>query len=87
MLMIPQKACLRKYVNPPMFIGAGSFGFTRRLPSDLLTVPEFSEIEVAFTDISPDNLRVVTRLCQWSFSRRWRMIGKRKTSCIQARPL
>ena len=46
------------------FIGAGSIGFTRRLLSDLLTVPEFSEIEVAFTDINPDNLRMVTQLCQ-----------------------
>ena len=46
------------------FIGAGSIGFTRRLLSDLLTVPEFSDIEVAFTDINPDNLRMVTQLCQ-----------------------
>ena len=46
------------------FIGAGSIGFTRRLLADLLTVPEFAEIEVAFTDINPDNLRMVTELCQ-----------------------
>ena len=46
------------------FIGAGSIGFTRCLLSDLLTVPEFSDIEVAFTDINPDNLRMVTQLCQ-----------------------
>ena len=46
------------------FIGAGSIGFTRRLLSDLLTVPEFHSIEVAFTDINPDNLRMVTQLCQ-----------------------
>ena len=46
------------------FIGAGSIGFTRQLLSDLLTVPEFSDIEVAFTDINPDNLRMVTQLCQ-----------------------
>ncbi len=35
------------------FIGAGSIGFTRCLLSDLLTVPEFRDIEVAFTDINP----------------------------------
>ena len=46
------------------FIGAGSIGFTRRLLSDILTVPEFAEIEVAFTDMNPDNLRMVTQLCQ-----------------------
>lgn len=46
------------------FIGAGSIGFTRRLLSDLLTVPEFHDIEVAFTDINPENLRMVTTLCQ-----------------------
>ena len=34
------------------FIGAGSIGFTRRLLADLLTVPEFHDIEVAFTDIN-----------------------------------
>ena len=46
------------------FIGAGSIGFTRGLLADLLTVPEFHGIEVAFTDINSDNLRMVTELCQ-----------------------
>lgn len=46
------------------FIGAGSIGFTRRLLSDILAVSEFRDIEVAFTDINPDNLRMVTQLCQ-----------------------
>lgn len=46
------------------FIGAGSIGFTRGLLRDLLTVPEFHDIEIAFTDINPDNLRMVTQLCQ-----------------------
>lgn len=46
------------------FIGAGSIGFTRRLLADLLTVPEFKDIEISFTDINPDNLRMVTELCQ-----------------------
>jgi alpha-galactosidase len=46
------------------FIGAGSVGFTRRLLSDLLTVPEFHDIEVAFTDINQRNLDMVYQLCQ-----------------------
>ena len=46
------------------FIGAGSIGFTRVLLRDMLAVPEFHNIEVAFTDINPDNLRMVTQLCQ-----------------------
>lgn len=46
------------------FIGAGSIGFTRELLADILTVPEFKDIEVAFTDINKDNLRMVTELCQ-----------------------
>ncbi|MFC0331415.1 alpha-glucosidase/alpha-galactosidase [Paenibacillus sepulcri] len=46
------------------FIGAGSIGFTRGLLRDLLAVPEFNHMEVAFTDINPHNLDMVTRLCQ-----------------------
>ena len=46
------------------FIGAGSIGFTRGLLADILTVPEFKDIEIAFTDINPDNLSMVTQLCQ-----------------------
>ncbi|MDD9268774.1 alpha-glucosidase/alpha-galactosidase [Paenibacillus sp. GCM10023248] len=46
------------------FIGAGSIGFTRGLLRDLLTVPEFHDIEVAFTDINQHNLDMVTELCQ-----------------------
>lgn len=46
------------------FIGAGSVGFTRKLFSDLMTVPEFQNIEVAFTDINAHNLEMVTTLCQ-----------------------
>jgi alpha-galactosidase len=37
-------------------IGAGSVEFTRTIVSDLLTVPEFADIEVALTDINADNL-------------------------------
>ena len=46
------------------FIGAGSIGFTRGLLRDLLSVPEFRDIEVAFTDINEHNLQMVTELCQ-----------------------
>ncbi|MGF7144663.1 alpha-galactosidase [Anaerotaenia torta] len=46
------------------FIGAGSVGFTRTLFSDLMTVREFHDIEVAFTDINQHNLDMVTSLCQ-----------------------
>lgn len=46
------------------FIGAGSIGFTRGLLRDLLTVPEFRNIEVSFMDINSHNLQMVTELCQ-----------------------
>jgi len=46
------------------FIGAGSIGFTRKLLTDLLSVPEMQDIDVAFHDISEQNLDMVTRLCQ-----------------------
>lgn len=46
------------------FIGAGSVGFTRTLFSDLMTVPEFRDVEAAFTDINQHNLDMVTALCQ-----------------------
>jgi len=46
------------------FIGAGSVGFTRTLFTDLMAVPEFKGIEVAFTDINQHNLDMVTQLCQ-----------------------
>ncbi len=46
------------------FIGAGSIGFTRKLLSDILTVPEFHDVEIAFTDINERNLEMVYQLCQ-----------------------
>ncbi len=46
------------------FIGAGSIGFTRGLLGDLLTVPEFRNLSVAFTDIDAHNLEMVRGLCQ-----------------------
>ncbi|AFC27568.1 MelA [Paenibacillus mucilaginosus 3016] len=46
------------------FIGAGSVGFTRGLLRDLLSVPEFHEVEIAFMDTSERNLEMVRQLCQ-----------------------
>ena len=46
------------------FIGAGSVGFTRTLLTDVMSVPEFKDVEIAFTDINPHNLDMVTQLCQ-----------------------
>jgi len=43
-------------------IGAGSIGFTRRLMSDVLAVPELRDTHFAFTDISKRNLDMMTRL-------------------------
>lgn len=45
-------------------IGAGSIGFTRTLMRDILSVPEFSDIRIAFTDIDPTNLQRVAQLVQ-----------------------
>lgn len=46
------------------FIGAGSIGFTRMLLRDILSVEEFRDIDVAFTDINEKNLDMVTQLAQ-----------------------
>ncbi|GHU97853.1 alpha-glucosidase/alpha-galactosidase [Clostridia bacterium] len=46
------------------FIGAGSLVFTSNLLSDLLAVPEFRAIEVAFTDVDQTNLDLATKICQ-----------------------
>jgi len=46
------------------FIGAGSVGFTRTLLTDVMSVPEFKDVEIAFTDINQHNLDMVTQLCQ-----------------------
>ena len=45
-------------------IGAGSVGFTRRLMTDLLTVPEFADTHFALMDISARNLSMVAQLCE-----------------------
>lgn len=46
------------------FVGAGSIGFTRGLLKDILAVPELVETTFAFTDISQQNLDMVTQLCR-----------------------
>lgn len=46
------------------FIGAGSITFTRRLVADLLTIPEFADAEIAFTDIHARQLEMVAELCR-----------------------
>jgi alpha-galactosidase len=40
-------------------IGAGSIGFTKKLFTDILCVPELQDIEVALTDISDRNLQMI----------------------------
>jgi alpha-galactosidase len=45
-------------------IGAGSIGFTRRLMQDIVVVPELSDTEFAFMDISEPNLSMVTQLAE-----------------------
>lgn len=45
-------------------IGAGSIGFTRKLMSDILAVPELVDTHFAFMDISADNLDMVAQLAQ-----------------------
>jgi alpha-galactosidase/6-phospho-beta-glucosidase family protein len=44
------------------FIGAGSIEFTRKLVSDLLTVPQFSDAEIRLMDIDKGNLERVSGL-------------------------
>ncbi len=42
-------------------IGAGSVGFTKKLVSDLLKVPEFAGVEFALTDINAHNLDMIAQ--------------------------
>lgn len=43
------------------FIGAGSFGFTRRLISDILTFEAFNDAEIALMDIDAERLSYIKR--------------------------
>lgn len=45
-------------------IGAGSVGFTKKLVSDILKVPEFENVEIALTDISQHNLDMVRQIIE-----------------------
>ena len=43
------------------FIGAGSFGFTRKLVKDILSFPAFSDATIALMDIDETRLSYITR--------------------------
>ncbi len=43
------------------FIGAGSFGFTRKLVTDLLTFPTLADAHIALMDIDPERLDFARR--------------------------
>ena len=46
------------------FIGAGSFGFTRKLVKDILTFPAFRDAEIALMDINPTRLIWIKQACE-----------------------
>lgn len=46
------------------FIGAGSVGFTQKLVTDILSVPEFRDVEFALTDIDEGNLSMIRRILE-----------------------
>ena len=71
-------------------IGAGSVGFTKKLCSDILKVPEFEDIEIALTDINAHNLDMIAQIIRRIVSvnklktrapswRRWRVSWVRPT--------
>ncbi|NLD44366.1 MAG: alpha-glucosidase/alpha-galactosidase, partial [Chloroflexi bacterium] len=43
------------------FIGAGSFGFTRKLVSDMLTFPLLTDATIALMDIDAERLAYIKR--------------------------
>jgi len=45
-------------------IGAGSIGFTKKLVSDILCVPEFADIEIALTDNNSHNLDMIKQIIE-----------------------
>ena len=45
------------------FIGAGSFGFTRKLVKDVLTFPLLEGATIALMDIDPERLDYIKRAC------------------------
>ncbi len=44
------------------FIGAGSFGFTRKLVKDLLTFPLLEDATIALMDIDAERLEFIRRI-------------------------
>jgi alpha-galactosidase len=46
------------------FIGAGSFGFTRKLVKDILSFPALQETEIALMDIDAERLDYIRRACE-----------------------
>jgi alpha-galactosidase len=46
------------------FIGAGSFGFTRKLVRDLLSYPAFADATIALMDIDQERLDFIRRACE-----------------------
>ena len=47
-----------------VFIGAGSFGFTRNLVRDLLSFDRLSSSEIALVDINKQRLNFARRACE-----------------------
>ena len=47
-----------------VFIGAGSFIFTRNLCRDILTFEKLRGVELWLVDIDPDNLEMARRMVQ-----------------------
>jgi alpha-galactosidase len=45
-------------------IGAGSIGFTKKLVSDVVSVPELQDVEFALTDVSEHNLSMIERILE-----------------------
>ncbi len=45
-------------------VGAGSVGFTRKLVTDVLCVPELQDIDIALTDINERNLGMVRQILE-----------------------
>jgi len=45
-------------------IGAGSVGFTREIMYDVLSIPEFADIKIAFTDTNETNLDMAYKIVQ-----------------------
>ena len=46
------------------FIGAGSFGFTRKLVRDILSFPAFHDATIALMDIDAERLDVIRKACE-----------------------